>query len=169
MNLVVVLLAVIVTGSALPVRELEWWESGVFYQIYPRSFKDSDGDGVGDIQGIISKLDHLKELGVAGTWLSPIFKSPMIDHGYDIEDFYEIDPLFGTTADVEELFQKAKALDIKVILDFVPDYTSSHHKWFQNSIDRIPPYTDYYIWSDGRINETSGERIPPNNWVRFEF
>lgn len=170
MKLITLLATVaLVAANTLPenasLPALEWWQSGVFYQIYPRSFKDSDGDGVGDIRGIISKLDHLKDLGVAGVWISPIFKSPMKDHGYDIEDYYAIDPVFGTMADVEELFAKAKALDIKILLDFVPGYTSSAHEWFKKSVDRIEPYTDYYVWSDGIINETTGARSSPNNWV----
>lgn len=172
MKLAIIFLAAVVAGSALPTStnatlpQLEWWQSGVFYQIYPRSFKDSDGNGVGDIMGIISKLDHLQELGVAGVWLSPIFKSPMLDHGYDIEDFYAIDPLFGTMEDAEELFRQAKAHDFKIILDFVPNHSSNRSEWFRKSIDRIEPFTDYYVWSDGCINATSGQRIPPNNWVR---
>lgn len=144
--------------------KLEWWQNGLFYQIYPRSFKDSNGDGVGDLKGIIEKLPYLKELGIDGAWLSPIFKSPMVDHGYDIEDFYSIDPLFGTNADAEELFKKAKELGIKIILDFVPNHTSNQSQWFLKSIDKHPEYKDYYIWHDGK-RLPSGERLPPNNWV----
>lgn len=144
-------------------EKLEWWQNTIFYQIYPRSFKDSNGDGVGDIKGIISKLEHLKELGVGGTWLSPIFKSPMADFGYDIADFYDIDPTFGTIADVEELFRKANELGIKVILDFVPNHSSDQAEWFKKSVDRIDPYTDFYVWHSGK--NVSGRRVPPNNWV----
>lgn len=169
MKLAILLLVAVVAVSAVPTRhtlpELEWWESGVFYQIYPRSFKDSDGDGVGDLKGITSKLEHIKELGAAGTWLSPIFKSPMRDHGYDIEDFYAVDPLFGTMKDLDELFKKAKELKLKVILDFVPNHSSNESEWFKKSVDRIEPYTNYYVWHDGRINATDGKRVPPNNWV----
>lgn len=100
-------------------HEMDWWENGVFYQIYPRSFMDSDEDGEGDLQGIISKLGHLKELGVAGTWLSPIFTSPMKDGGYDIQDFYNVDPRFGNNTILKNLFDEAKKNDLKVILDFV--------------------------------------------------
>lgn len=144
-------------------RSLDWWENTVFYQIYPRSFKDGDGDGVGDIKGIISKLDFLVELGVGGTWLSPVFKSPMKDFGYDISDFYGVDPLFGTMEDMEELFHQANAKGVKIILDFVPNHSSIECEWFKKSVKRIEPYTDYYVWHDGK-NE-SGVRKPPNNWV----
>ncbi|XP_065088378.1 alpha-glucosidase-like [Ochlerotatus camptorhynchus] len=138
---------------------LDWWENGVFYQIYPRSFKDSNGDGVGDIAGILEKMDHLAELGVTGVWFSPLFKSPMKDFGYDISDFMDVDPTFGTLADLERLFAKAKELDIKVILDFVPNHTSDEHKWFQEALAGNISYVDYYVWKDGKAN---GE--PPNNW-----
>lgn len=142
---------------------LEWWQNAIFYQIYPRSFKDSNGDGIGDIKGIISKLNHLKELGVTGVWLSPIFKSPMFDFGYDIADLYNVDPIFGTNEDLEELFRQAKALGIKVILDFVPNDTSDQSEWFKKSVERIDPYTNYYLWNDGKV--VNGKRVPPNNWV----
>lgn len=144
--------------------KLDWWQNTAYYQIYPRSFKDSDGDGIGDIQGIISKLDFLEEIGVGGTWISPVFKSPMVDFGYDISDFYDVDHTFGTMADMEELFQKANARGLKIILDFVPNHTSDQCEWFQKSMKRVEPYTDYYVWHDGKINE-QGERVPPNNWV----
>lgn len=103
---------------------IEWYTSAVFYQIYPKSFKDSNNDGVGDLLGIAEQLDHLKELGISGVWLSPCFKSPQKDGGYDISDFYAIDPIFGTMADMEALILKAKRLKIKLILDFVPNHTS---------------------------------------------
>jgi alpha-glucosidase len=100
------------TTSIKQTDEVDWWQKSVFYQIYPRSFKDSDGDGIGDLRGIIEKLPHLHDLGVGATWLSPIMKSPMVDFGYDVEDFFEIDPLFGTMADFDELMVKAKELGI---------------------------------------------------------
>lgn len=145
--------------------KLDWWQNTVFYQVYPRSFKDSDGDGIGDIKGIISKLDYLRDLGVGGTWLSPIFKSPMADFGYDISDFYAIDPIFGTMEDIEELFRLANERGMKIILDFVPNHSSEQCEWFQKSIKRIEPYTDYYVWHNGR--NVSGKIMPPNNWVSF--
>ena len=137
----------------------EWWETAVFYQIYPRSFYDKyKDDGIGDIRGVIEKLDYLKDLGIDATWLSPIFKSPQKDFGYDISNFTEVDELFGTMADLEELFKKAKEKGIKVILDFVPNHSSDECDWFKRSINGEAPYKDYYIW----VNGTKGKR--PNNW-----
>lgn len=142
--------------------ELDWWESGVFYQIYPRSFKDSNGDGVGDLTGITEKLEHLADLGVTGVWLSPVFKSPMADFGYDISDFRDVDPIFGTMADLDRMVQKAKTLGIKVILDFVPNHTSDEHEWFVKSLNNEGDYRDYYVWRNGVNGGT------PNNWVSWK-
>ncbi|XP_001660907.2 maltase 2 [Aedes aegypti] len=139
--------------------ELDWWEGGVFYQIYPRSFKDTNNDGVGDIAGIMEKLDHLVDLGVTGVWFSPLFKSPMKDFGYDISDFKDVDPTFGTLEDLKALIKKAKELGIKVILDFVPNHTSDEHEWFKKALADDPDYIDYYVWKDG-----NAEGGPPNNW-----
>lgn len=147
--------------------KLEWWQNAVFYQIYPRSFADSNGDGIGDIRGIIKKLNYLEDLGVNAAWLSPIFKSPMADFGYDISNFYDVDPIFGNIADLEELFEEANKRNLKIILDFVPNHSSDECEWFQKSIDRIEPYTDYYVWHDGKKNGTIME--PPNNWVSSKF
>lgn len=146
----------------------EWWEKAVFYQIYPRSFADSNGDGIGDIKGITSKLLHLKEAGIDATWLSPVFKSPMVDFGYDVSDFKTIDPLFGSMEDFDELFRVAKSLGIKVILDFVPNHTSDQHDWFIKSEKREAGYDDYYIWNDGKPNPAGGQNLPPNNWVKYQ-
>lgn len=148
--------------------EKDWFESGVFYQIYPRSFKDSDGDGVGDIKGITQSLEHLKDLGVTGTWLSPIFKSPMRDFGYDIADFYNVDEIFGTNQDLAELFAKAKQLDIKIILDFVPNHSSNESEWFVKSEQRLDGFDDWYVWHDSKGVDENGEQIPPSNWVSAE-
>uniref|UniRef100_U5ESA4 alpha-glucosidase n=1 Tax=Corethrella appendiculata TaxID=1370023 RepID=U5ESA4_9DIPT len=145
-------------------HDKQWWKNAVIYQIYPRSFKDTNDDGVGDLQGIIEKLDHLKNLGVDAVWLSPIFKSPMYDFGYDISNFREIDEIFGTMGDFDELVAKAKELGLKIILDFVPNHTSDEHEWFSKSENRVKGYEDYYIWSDG-IQHENGTREPPNNWV----
>lgn len=173
MRLAFIFLVAIVLVNAIPSGnltiehkhgpKLEWWQNGVFYQIYPRSFKDSNGDGVGDLQGVIQKLDYLKELGIDGAWLSPIFASPQADFGYDISNFYEIDPVFGRMQDIEELFQKANKSGIKIILDFVPNHSSDECEWFKKSVKRIEPYTNYYVWHDGKVSAT-GERSPPNNW-----
>lgn len=145
--------------------EKDWYETAIFYQIYPRSFKDSNGDGVGDLQGIIEKLDHLKDLGVTGTWLSPVFKSPMKDFGYDVADFYNIDEIFGTNEDMEALFAKAEELGIKIILDFVPNHTSNEHQWFIDSEDRANGKDDWYVWRNANGTDDEGNPIVPSNWV----
>ncbi|XP_044744078.1 maltase A1-like isoform X1 [Chrysoperla carnea] len=140
----------------------EWWQTAVFYQIYPRSFQDSDGDGNGDLNGIRERLPHLKDIGVTSAWLSPIYKSPQVDGGYDISDFKDIDPMFGTLEDFDKLVAEAKKLDIKIVLDFVPNHSSDKHEWFEKSIKRIEPYTSFYVWADAKI--VNGTRQPPNNW-----
>ncbi|XP_033154272.1 maltase A3 [Drosophila mauritiana] len=144
----------------------DWWQVAQFYQIYPRSYKDSDGDGIGDLQGIISKLDYLKEIGVTATWLSPIYSSPMADFGYDISDFFDIQPEYGTLADFDELIAEAKKRNIKIILDFVPNHSSDENVWFQKSVKREKGYEDYYMWHDGYVNATTGKREPPSNWLQ---
>ncbi|KAK1128208.1 hypothetical protein K0M31_002679 [Melipona bicolor] len=133
------------------------------YQIYPRSYKDSDGDGVGDLRGIIQRLDHLTESNVNALWLSPIYRSPMADFGYDISNFTDIDPTFGTLKDFEDLVKAAHDRNLSLILDFVPNHTSDKHEWFQKSLQGIPPYDNYYVWHPGRVE--NGTRKPPNNWV----
>lgn len=140
---------------------LPWWKSGVLYQIYPRSFQDSNGDGVGDLRGIIGRLPYLRELGVDAVWLSPIFPSPMEDFGYDISDYTGVDPLFGTIADFDALVVAAHGLGLKVILDLVPNHTSDQHPWFiESRSSKNNPKRDWYIWRDGR-----GEGDPTNNWL----
>ena len=113
--------------------QVTWWRGGVIYQIYPRSLMDSNGDGVGDLQGIIAKLDYIASLNVDAIWISPFFKSPMKDFGYDISDYLEIDPLFGTMADFDQLIEKAHQLNIKVVIDQVLSHTSDQHHWFEQS------------------------------------
>ncbi|CAG9822913.1 unnamed protein product [Phaedon cochleariae] len=144
---------------------LDWWQTAVFYQIYPRSFMDSDNDGVGDLKGIESKLDHLKDAGVTATWLSPIFKSPQVDQGYDISDYRMVDPIFGSNDDLTSLIKKAHDLGIKVILDFVPNHTSDKHEWFVKSNNMTPGYEDYYIWHPKSNNTSSNPPPVPNNWI----
>ncbi|MCL1813143.1 MAG: alpha-glucosidase [Treponema sp.] len=133
-----------------------WWKEGIVYQIYPRSFQDSNGDGIGDIPGIISRLDEIAELGTRAIWLSPVYKSPQIDNGYDISDYYSIDPVFGTMADMERLIKEAKNRNIGIVMDLVVNHTSDEHEWFQKSRRREAPYEDYYIWKKS-----------PNNWTSF--
>jgi len=142
--------------------EPKWWKERVVYQIYPRSFCDSNGDGIGDIPGIIGKLDVLKDLGVGILWLSPVYASPNEDNGYDISDYRNINPEFGTMADMERLIAEAGRRDIRVIMDLVVNHTSREHEWFQKSRDKNSPYRDYYIWRPGK-----GEGKPPNNWTSF--
>src|SRR6201985_1915420 len=138
-----------------------WWRDGIFYQIYPRSFQDSDGDGVGDIAGIIERLPYLVTLGVDAVWLSPIFPSPMADFGYDISDYTGIDPLFGTLGDFDALLNAAHSEGLKIILDLVPNHTSEQHPWFTESRSaRDNPKRDWYIWRD-----PGPEGGPPNNWL----
>jgi alpha-glucosidase len=138
-----------------------WWEHAVFYEIYPRSFADSNNDGVGDLRGIASKLDYLKDLGVDAIWITPCFPSPQVDFGYDVSDYKAIDPMYGTLADFDYLASEAKKRNIHIILDFVVNHTSDQHAWFLDSkSSKSSPYRDWYIWRDGK-----GPGQPPNNWV----
>lgn len=148
-------------------QELDWWQGGNFYQIYPRSYKDSNGDGIGDLQGIISKLSYVKSLGMDGVWLSPIMKSPQADFGYDISDYRDIHYEYGTLEDFDELLAECQRVGLKLILDFVPNHTSDEHDWFRKSENRVAGYEDYYIWRDGKIDEHTNLLVPPNNWVSF--
>ncbi|XP_051858906.1 LOW QUALITY PROTEIN: maltase 1 [Drosophila albomicans] len=141
-----------------------WWRHEVFYQIYPRSFQDSNGDGIGDLNGITSRLQYFVDTGITAVWLNPIFQSPMADFGYDISDYRAIQPEYGTLADFDQLIATAKALGIKVILDFVPNHSSDKHEWFIKSVAREPGYEDFYIWENGTVTE-DGDRVPPNNWI----
>ncbi|XP_058816112.1 maltase 2-like [Topomyia yanbarensis] len=142
----------------------DWWQDTVFYQIYPRSFMDSDGDGIGDLRGITAKLSHLADAGIGATWLSPIFLSPMVDFGYDIADYTRIQPEYGTMADFEAMVAEANRLGIKIVLDFVPNHSSDQCEWFQRSAARDPLYENFYVWHDGKESEDGGEPAPPNNW-----
>ncbi len=132
------------------VTQNKWWKSAVIYQIYPRSFADSNGDGIGDLRGIISKLDYLERLGIDAVWLSPVCKSPQDDNGYDISDYQDIDPMFGTLEDMEELIREAGKRHIRIIMDLVLNHSSDEHRWFQEAKkSRENPYHDYYVWRDG--------------------
>jgi alpha-glucosidase len=137
-----------------------WWKHAVIYEIYPRSFQDSNGDGVGDINGITSRLDYLRDLGIDAIWISPMYPSPLVDFGYDVSDYTAIDPLYGTLEDFDRLVSEAKKRNIRVIMDFVPNHTSDQHPWFAESrSSRTNPKRDWYIWRDGK-----GPDQPPNNW-----
>ena len=131
----------------------------VIYQIYPRSFKDSNGDGIGDLPGIIEKIPYLAELGIDMIWLSPIYTSPQKDNGYDISDYYAIDPMFGTMADFEEMVKIAKQYNIEVMLDMVLNHTSTEHEWFKKALNGDEYYQDFYILRPGNEKGT-----PPTNW-----
>jgi alpha-glucosidase len=147
----------------MPMTEPLWWQKGVIYQVYPRSFADSNGDGVGDLAGVTARLDYLVDLGVDAVWLSPIFTSPMADFGYDVADYCGIDPRFGTMADFDRLREAAHARGLKLLLDFVPNHSSSEHPWFLESrTSRENPKRDWYIWRD-----PAPDGGPPNNWQSF--
>jgi alpha-glucosidase len=148
-------------GNALDAEGHAWWQHAVFYEIYPRSFADSNNDGVGDLKGIASRLDYLKDLGVDAIWISPCFPSPQVDFGYDVSDYENIDPMYGTLADFDALAAAAHQRGIRIILDFVVNHTSDRHPWFLDSkSSRTSPHRDWYIWRDGRKPDG-----PPNNWI----
>ena len=137
----------------------KWWHDKIVYQIYPQSFKDSNGDGLGDINGIIEKLDYLKELGVDILWLTPFFTSPMIDNGYDVADFCDINPLFGSMEDMDKLISETKKRDMYIMIDIVANHTSHEHKWFKEALKgEDNPYYNYYIFKD---------QIPHEHWSCF--
>ncbi len=143
--------------------ELQWWQRGVVYQIYPRSFKDTTGNGVGDLQGVIEKLDYLEHLGVDAIWLSPFYPSPMADFGYDVADYCDVDPLFGDLETFDRLVAAVHARGMKIIVDWVPNHTSDRHAWFiESRSSRDNPKRDWYIWRDPKPDGS-----PPNNWGSF--
>ncbi|XP_026490451.2 maltase 1-like [Vanessa tameamea] len=145
---------------------IDWWQHCSLYQIYPRSFKDSDDDGIGDLKGITEELEHFVDAGVDAIWMSPIFESPMIDFGYDISNFYEIHYEYGTMEDFEVLLNRSHELGIKLLLDFVPNHASNESEYFKKSLAREPGYEDFFIWADGRPDPSNTtDRLPPSNWV----
>ncbi len=166
-------------STAMPSHDETWWKHAVLYEIYPRSFQDSDGDGVGDLNGITQRLDYVQKLGIDAIWLAPTFPSPEVDFGYDISDYEAVDPLYGTMADMDRMIAATKQRHIRVILDMVLNHTSDQHRWFiESESSRINPKADWYIWNDGKLAtdpsatvyekrfEHEG-RVPPNNWVSF--
>ena len=157
----------------------KWWKKAVVYQIYPKSFQDSNGDGFGDLQGIIKRLDYLETLGINAIWLSPVFKSPQADNGYDISDYRDIDPTFGSLDDMEELINEAKKHNIRIMMDLVLNHSSNEHRWFKEAKkSKDNPYHDYYIWRDemmavshrkkqqirGKVSDDTG-RGEETHWV----
>jgi alpha-glucosidase len=141
-------------------REVPWWRGAAIYQIYPRSFRDSNGDGIGDLPGITANLDYVASLGVDGIWISPFYTSPMKDFGYDISDYCDVDPIFGTLQDFDRLLESAHRLGLKVIIDQVYSHTSDQHPWFRESrADRTNPRADWYVWADPKVDGS-----PPSNW-----
>ena len=139
----------------------QWWQHAVFYEIYPRSFADSNNDGIGDLNGITSKMSYLQDLGVDAIWITPCFPSPQVDFGYDVSDYENIDPMYGTLADFDHMVAEGKKHHVRIILDFVVNHTSDQHPWFLDSkSSRTAAHRDWYIWRDGRA---PGQ--PPNNWI----
>jgi alpha-glucosidase len=154
--------------SFVQAEEQNWWKNAVIYEIYPRSFQDTTGDGVGDLNGITKRLDYLKDLGVDAIWLTPVYPSPQVDFGYDISDYENIDPRYGTLKDFDLLVSEARKRRIRVIMDMVMNHTSDKHKWFMESrSSRENPYRDWYVWHDG-VGETETDRgSTPNNWQSY--
>ncbi|CNF58872.1 trehalose-6-phosphate hydrolase [Yersinia enterocolitica] len=135
-----------------------WWQNGVIYQIYPKSFQDSTGNGYGDLAGVTQRLDYLQKLGVDAIWLTPVYVSPQVDNGYDVADYCAIDPAYGTLDDFKHLVEQAHQRGIRIVMDMVFNHTSTEHAWFKASTDRNSPYRQFYIWRDGK-----GDNLP-NNW-----
>ena len=145
--------------------EQDWWKNAVIYEIYPRSFQDTNGDGVGDLNGITQRLDYLNELGVDAIWLTPVYPSPHVDFGYDISDYQNIDPQYGTLADFDRLIAEANKRHIRVLMDMVMNHTSDQHEWFlQSRSSKDNPYRDWYMWHDGKGQTATDKGQPPNNW-----
>ncbi len=153
--------AVAAAGASEP-----WWKHALIYEIYPRSFQDSNGDGIGDLNGITQRLDYVKDLGIDAIWLSPMFPSPQVDFGYDISDYEAVDPQYGTMADFDQMLAAAKAKHVRICLDFVVNHTSDKHKWFvESASSRTSPKRNWYVWRDPKGYTADGKPIPPNNWL----
>src|SRR5882757_3897545 len=152
-------------AAATPVVDTTWWKHAVIYEIYPRSFQDTNGDGIGDLNGITQRLDYLQALGVDAIWISPMYPSPQVDFGYDISDYENVDPQYGTLVDFDHLVAEAKKHNIRIILDMELNHTSGKHQWFlESSSSKTSPKHDWYIWNDGKRDAT-GNPLPPNNWI----
>jgi len=139
--------------------DIPWWQNGTIYQIYPKSFQASQDSATGDLLGIISRLDYLKKLGISAIWLTPIYPSPQIDNGYDVADYYDIDPAYGSMADFELLVKQAHERGIRIMMDMVFNHTSTEHPWFKSALDKSSPYRSFYIWKDAKADGSE-----PNNW-----
>uniref|UniRef100_A0A7G3ADM9 alpha-glucosidase n=1 Tax=Lutzomyia longipalpis TaxID=7200 RepID=A0A7G3ADM9_LUTLO len=162
-NFIVILCLSLISGINC---DLDWWKTANVYQIYPRSFKDSNGDGIGDLNGITQMLPYLKDLGINAFWMSPIFKSPMADFGYDISDFKDIHYEYGNMTDFERLLKTAHDLNLKVVLDFVPNHSSDENEWFIKSAAGDETYKDFYTWHPGKDDPVNpGTKLPPSNWL----
>ena len=156
---------VVRTAASQHASELDWWKNAVIYEIYPRSFQDTNGDGIGDLNGITQKLDYLKELGVDAIWLTPVYPSPQVDFGYDISDYRNIDSRYGTLADFDRLIAEANKRHIRVLMDMVMNHSSDKHEWFiQSRSSRKNPYRNWYVWHDGKGETATSKGEPPNNW-----
>ncbi len=152
-------------GTTTQSEERDWWKNAVIYEIYPRSFQDTNGDGLGDLNGITERLDYLQELGVDAIWLTPVYPSPQVDFGYDISDYRNIDPQYGTLADFDRLVAEAAKRHIRVMMDMVMNHTSDQHEWFlQSKSSRNNPHRDWYVWHDGKGQTATDKGQPPNNW-----
>jgi alpha-glucosidase len=154
------------SGAALHQDSAPWWKHALIYEIYPRSFHDSNGDGIGDLDGIAQRLGYLQSLGVDAIWLTPIYPSPQVDFGYDISDYENVDPQYGTLADFDRLLAQAGQRNIRIVMDMVMNHTSDEHKWFlESASSKTNPKRDWYIWRDPKGYTADGKPIPPNNWI----
>ncbi|XP_065223126.1 maltase 1-like [Planococcus citri] len=168
MKFVLLLFPSLIIISDVFALDKEWWKHANIYEIYLRSFKDSDGDGIGDINGLISKLDYLVYIGVDTLYLTPFYPSSMADGGYDITDYKEIDSVYGTMEDFEQLMKEMNKKGLHLVIDLVINHSSDEHEWFQKSINKTAPYTDYYVWANPKGYDSNGKPIPPNNWFSVE-
>ncbi|XP_002736787.2 putative alpha-glucosidase, partial [Saccoglossus kowalevskii] len=167
---ILVLCVIVYNTLCFELRELDWWQSNVIYQIYPLSFKDSDGNGTGDLNGITSRLDHFLDINVHAIWLSPVYESPMADFGYDISNFTAIDPIFGTMDDFDEMIAAMHDRGLYLIMDYVINHSSDQHEWFiESRKNKTNKYADYYMWYDAKPecvdDGNQPEDCPPSNWV----
>lgn len=163
--LVVLLCSFALTHS---LDKVPWHQNGIIYQLYPRSFQDSDGDGIGDLKGVTQRIDYLESLGISAVWFSPIYPSPNEDYGYDISNFVDVSPEYGTLEDFDDLVAKLKKRGIRVLLDFVPNHSSTEHEWFKQSEirnDTVEKYSNFYVWKDPKGYDQDKKPIPPNNWL----